>query len=361
LWGFLTGWAAFTLSFSAAAAAMVVVAVENLDIAFAGALSPAGWGKALLGPLLLILLATANVAGARVSRHTTMLLTALPLVGLGYLFGYGLLSGDGAVRWPAETLSPPPGPWPPALGAAMLPVFFTFSGWNAAAYVAGEIREPQRNLPRGLFIGASLVTILYLAVNVILITTIPPGELAGATFAGTVAAGLLLGPDAQRILAFFVALAVLGSTNVTLMAGARIYYAMGCDGLAPRALRRVNRAGVPHVALWAGAFWSAILASTGTVERLVSWATLAILLLSALTVVALFVLRRRQPHDVPFRCPGYPVTPALYLGVTLAVAIASAWDEPRRSLWGVLLILAGIPFYALVLRRRGRSRVESDP
>jgi APA family basic amino acid/polyamine antiporter len=352
LWGFLTGWAAFALTFSAAAAAMSGVAVTYLQAALPGDLPQGEWFSAVAGPLLLLALVAANVAGARVSGRTTAVLTALPLLGLGGMFGYGLVAGGGPVGWPAHALAPPAGAWPVAFGAAMLPVFFTYSGWNAAAYLAGEMKEPGRNLPRGLLLGTGLVTLLYLAVNIVLLAAVPTATLAGSTTAGAEAARRLLGPAAERALACGVALAILGSANVTLMAGARIYYAMACDGLAPAALSRTNRAGVPHVALWAGGVWSAILAATGSVAQLISWATLAILLLSALGAAALFVLRRRAPRGSSFLCPGYPATPALYLAATLAVAVASCVDDPRQSIKGVLLVLAGLPIYAIVSRTR---------
>lgn len=232
-----------------------------------------------------------------------------------------------------------------ALGAAMVPVFFTYSGWNVAAYLAGELERPQRTLPRALLLGTAGVTVLYLAVNVVLLALLGD-ELASSATPGADAAGLLLAHRAERILPLIVAVAIAGSANVTLMAGARIYYAMACERLAPRALARINARGVPSAALWYGGLWSAVLAVLAPVETLVRWATLAILLLSSLTVASLFVLRRRDPAFRSFRCPGYPLTPAVYLVASLGVAVSSALYDPWGSLWGVLLVAAGFAAYA---------------
>jgi APA family basic amino acid/polyamine antiporter len=350
LWGFLTGWAAMTLTFSAAAAAMSIVAVNYLQTAVPLLANAPVW---ILAPAFVLLLTVANVTGARVSGRTTTWFTAIPLGGLLVLFGLGLARGEAAVHWPeAGSLS---GAWPVAFGAAMLPVFFTYSGWNAAAYVAGELRDPGRNLARGLLVGTMLVTIVYLLINTVFLVVIPPEQLAGKTTAGADAARLLLGPVAARALALLIAIAVLGSVNVTLMAGSRIYYAMAMDALAPRALGRTNAAGVPSTALWAGGIWSALLALTDMVELLVNWASLAILLLSSLAVVALFVLRRRGGEEPAYHCTAYPLTPAVYLIVSFGVACGSAVVFPWEALYGVLIVAAGVPLY-WVLRRVSRGR-----
>jgi APA family basic amino acid/polyamine antiporter len=355
VWGFVTGWAAFLLTFSGAAAAMAQVAVHHLLRAFSIDVRPEDVAPKVAASLIVLALTAANVAGARFSGRTTTILTALPLVGLAILFGYGLLSGGSPLRPPEDPFRLPDAAWPVALGAAMLPVFFTYSGWNAAAYVAGEVRDPGRNLPRGLLVGTALIAVVYLSVNAVLLFTLPHEELAGSTTAAAVAAKRLLNPAADRVLSLFIAFAILGSANVTLMAGARIYYAMARDRLAPATMQRENRAGVPSVALWIGGAWSATLAFVGTVGDLVEWTTLAILLLSALTVAGLFVLRRRGVGSPRYRCPGYPWVPLVYLGTTVAVAVASSLRDPRHSLWGLLFVLSGVPAYFLLhraLRRR---------
>lgn len=354
-WGFLTGWTAMILTFSAAAAAMAIVAVDYARTAAPALERVPVW---LVAPGFVLLLTLANVGGARVAGRTTVWFTALPVAGVLGLFAWGVLAGQADVRWPAAAA--PARAWPVAFGAAMLPVFFTYAGWNAAAYVAGELREPARSLPRGLLWGTLGVTLLYVGLNAVLLAAVPQERLAGSTTAGVDAAAVLLEPVAARALALCIAVAVLGSVNVTLMAGARIYYAMALDGLAPRALGRTGRAGVPSAALWAGGVWSAILSLTHGVERLVNWASLAMVLMSSLVVVSLSVLRRRGGPEPGYRCIAYPWAAALYLGVSLAVAWASAWIFPLESLYGVLIAALAFPVYAVAVRRFRARATRSD-
>jgi APA family basic amino acid/polyamine antiporter len=239
-------------------------------------------------------------------------------------------------------------------------VFFAYSGWNAAAYLAGEMREPGRNLARGLLGGAAAVTVVYLMVNVAVLWAVPPDELAGSTTAAVEVARRHLGAGGARLLSFVIAVAILGSANVTLMAGARVYYAMSLDGLAPRGLSRTSRAGVPAVALWVGGAWTAALTFLGSVEELYNGATLAILLLSSLAVASLFALRRRGVGSPAYRCTGYPVTPVVYLAASLGVAVASALHAPRQAFHGVLVVALGFPLY-LVARRSFRRGSVAPP
>ncbi|MFQ5719648.1 MAG: APC family permease [Acidobacteriota bacterium] len=352
---FLSGWSAFALTFSAAAAAMVLSVVDRLRHAWPVLVDWDPSGGRILGVTLLLALTAANAAGLRQAGRVTVWLTALALAGLVGLAVVGLLLADspwmGRPRW----WTPPVGSWPVAVGAALVPIYFTYSGWNAAAYVAGEIKDASRALPRGLGIGTAAVMSLYVGVNLLLVLVLPAGDLAGSTTAMEDATHVLLGTGAERVLAAVIALAILGSANVTLMAGARIYYAMGRDGIIPASMGRVNAAGVPGTSLWISGIWSALLVLWGRFHVLVGWATLAILLISSLTVVGLYVLRSRGDEPPAFRCPGYPLTPALYLTVSLGVALAGAVSEPVAALIGVAIVLAGIPMYYLLSRRSGQT------
>jgi APA family basic amino acid/polyamine antiporter len=354
-WGFLTAWGAFVLTFSAAAAAMARVAVDHFR-AVAPGIMPEPWGPRVAAVAVVLALTAANVLGARVSSRTTLVLTAVPVTALVILFAVGVGGGGVEFAWPDDPFQLPPGlPWV-AFGAAMVPVFFTYSGWNAAAYVAGEVADPGRSLPRGLLLGTAAVAVLYVGLAAALATIVPADVYRGSTTAGAEAARLLAGVRGERVLAAAVALAVLASVNVTLMAGARIYFAAAVDGLAPRPLARTNRYGVPHVALWIAGGWSAVLAATGTVDRLVTWTTLAILVLSTLTAIALVVLRRRDPAGAAFSCPGYPWTIVVYVTATLTVAVSSVLYDARAALAGVVLLALGWPVYGIVAHRRATGR-----
>ena len=350
---FLSGWAAFTLTFSAAVAAMSISALDHLREAFPFLSGLEGWRGGLAGAGIVLLLTLANSVGTRFGGRTTLVMTATLLAGLAGLFGLGLITGGGEISFPDRPLAPPSGIWIMAFGSALVPVYFTYSGWSAAAYLGGEMKEAARSLPRALVLGTAFVTIIYIVVNALLVVTLPPAELAGSTTAVADAARRLMGSKADQVLALAIALAILGSANVTLMAGARIYYAMAGDGLMPAALSRLNKKAVPSTALWVSGGWTALLAMSGQFERLYAWATLAILLLSSLTVSALFVLRKRDPGAGTFKCPLYPFTPILYLAASLGVAVSSYFYDPAGALSGLALVLLGIP--AFFIARRARS------
>ena len=351
LWGFLTGWSALVLTFSAAAAAMCKVSMGYFATAAGIGEEASATLNVVAAPAAVLALTLANALGARMAGRTTVMLTAVPLIGLCAMFSYGLLAGHSEPVWPGELLAMPASAWPLALGGAMVPVFFTYSGWNAAAYVAGELKDPGRTLARALLLGTVAVTLLYAAVNVVLLATLGD-DLRGSGTPGADAAMRLLGPGAERTLSLFIGVAILGSANVTLMAGARIYYAMAVDRLLPPFLAGTSRAGVPSTALWCGGLLAAFAAAIGQVRELVEWASLAIMLLSCMTVVSLFVLRRRGDTDQgpAFLCPLYPLTPLIYLLTCIGVAISSTLYAPDRALKGVLLVAAGFPLYFLVRR-----------
>jgi len=346
LCGFLSGWAAMLLTFTAAAAAMTIVAVGYLEAIFPFL---AGIPHAWVAALIILSLTAANVAGVRLAGRATAGLTAMPLLGLLALCVWATQAGDVQFEWPAAT--PIARGWPLALAAAMMPIYFTYSGWNAASYLAGELRQPQRTLPLGLVGGTLAVTAIYLMINSVLLGVVPQEQLAGSPAGAALAAEILIGSDGARLLAGCIALAVLGSVNVTLMAGSRIYYAMARDGLAPRAWGRTNSGGAPSNALWAAGGFGALLSLTGQVQRLVGWASLAILILSSLAIVALFILRRRAVGSPSYRCTFYPLTPSLYLVVSVAVAVAATRANPADSIYGVVIVLAGVPVFFWMRRR----------
>ena len=348
-WGFLNGWAAITLTFSAAAAVQVAAALSYLAAAIPGIGDlPAAATRALATGVLLAL-TWANTVGARVSGRATAWLTALPLVGLLLLFGYGVAAGRAEIRRPHVDLQLD-GDFVVGFGAAMVSIYFAYSGWNAAAYLAGEMRDPQKRLGGALLWGTGLVVLLYLGVNAVVLLTLPPEQLQVTEQAGADAAARLIGSRGESLLGLVIGTAILGSANVTLMAGGRVYYAMACRGLLPSALTRTNQAGVPAAALWVGGLWSIVLGWIGKIEDLLNWATLAILLLSSLAVIALFVFRRREPRHEGFRCPGYPLTPLLYLCVSLFVAVSVALHSPVSSAKGLAFIAAGALVYPLLRR-----------
>ncbi len=357
-WGFMNGWAAITLTFSAAAAAQTRAAIAAIP----GIGDSSSLNVTLLAPVVVLLLTWTNTVGAKIAGRTTAVLTAVPVAVVIGLFLVGAARGSGEVGFAGYSATGTPSPV--LFAAALIPIFFAYSGWNAAAYLAGEMKDPTRSLARGLIGGTIGVTLLYVLFNVALFAVVPRELLAGSERPAAEAANRLLSGGGETLLAVTIAIAILGSANVTLMAGSRVYYAIATDGMAPRSFTRTNKAGVPATALWVSGIWSAVLCLLSNVEDLVGWATLAILLLSSMSVASLFVFRHRDPDGAKFRCPGYPFTPLIYLGVSLAVAVSSYFYNPTHALIGLAVIGAGAPIYLIVRRSfggvEGGSGVRSD-
>lgn len=201
-----------------------------------------------------------------------------------------------------------------SIALAFLPVYFAYSGWNAAIYIGAEIRDPARNLPRALVGGTIAVTVLYMVLCVGFLAVFSMDDLANTGEAGTAAAAELFGPPGKLLITTLIALAMLGSVNGTVLTGSRIAYAMARNGHFPAIAGRLHpRFETPGVALWLQAAWSVVLISLQSFEQLVNYASAAMLLTGTLTVMAVVVLRRTQPAmPRPYRAWGYPYTPCLY-------------------------------------------------
>jgi APA family basic amino acid/polyamine antiporter len=225
-------------------------------------------------------------------------------------------------------------------------------------YVASEIREPQRNVPRSLFLGLALCIAVYLLVNVVYLYALPVAELRASANAGEAAARVLFGDWTGRLLAFFVLGSILGTLNATILVGPRIAYAMALDERFFAGVDRVHALyETPHVAIWVqGAVAAALLVVLRRFPSVLDFTTFAIVLATIADTLALFVLRRRRPErHRPYRAWGYPWLPALYVVANAAVAVAMLRGQPRETLACLLVIASALPFYLVFARVRARA------
>jgi len=235
---------------------------------------------------------------------------------------------------------------------ALVLVMFTYSGWNAAAYVAGELRDPELTVPRSLLWGTAVVAVLYLALNVLYVRVLGIDGIAGAEATGDALVRTLWGATGTRLLTPLILLVLASSVSAMVLTGPRVYFAMARDRCLPEAFARVPDRGVPAFSIGVQGAWSAVLVLTGGFEALLTYTGFAVVLFAGLGVAALFVLRRTRPHDPrPFRAWGYPWAPALFIVAAAAMVVQSALREPGPSLAGVALIAAGVPVF-LWLRAR---------
>jgi APA family basic amino acid/polyamine antiporter len=252
--------------------------------------------------------------------------------------------------------SPFLGPIPLAtLGPAMVGALFAASGWEQITFTAGEVRDPQRNLPGSLALGTGVVIALYLAVNVGYQTVLPLSEIAHAP-SDRVASAMVqaaLGPGAAVLVAIGILVSTFGCTNGFVLAGARVSYAMAKDGLFLRSAGRLNDHGVPGVALWLQAGWASLLCLSGTYSQLLDYVVFAVLVFYLLSLVGLFVLRRTRPDTPrPYRALGYPLLPAFYVLAAAAISLSLliAPETRTHALAGLACVLAGAPVYYWISR-----------
>ena len=245
-----------------------------------------------------------------------------------------------------------------AIALAFLPVYFAYSGWNAAIFVGGEIQRPGRNLPLALVGGTIAVTILYMVLCVGFLSVFPMADLANTGEAGTASAGALFGRLGEFTVTMLILLAMLGSINGTIMTGSRIAYAMAREGHCVEPASRLHpRHGTPAVALWLQAAWSLVLIATQSFEQLVNYTSAAMLITGTLTVMAVVVLRRKLPDEErPYRTWGYPIPPLAYALSSVFVLGLLARDlDPSVFLGGGWFLLS-LGYYYAVVAPKDRKR-----
>lgn len=344
LLGFLSGWVSLFAGFSAPIAAAAIGIVEYASRTIA-------WGvphRAAAAALVLgftAIHARGLETGARVQNLLTFLKLALiaALVVGGFAIGQGSMSH--VVR--SEGANPPDAR---TVGLALLWVSFAYSGWNAAAYLGAEIREPERNIPRALLLGTGTVTALYLALNALFVWAVPPTDLAGEIAVGAVAAGALFGSGAERWFAIAIAIAMLSSLSAFLILGPRVYWAMAQDGSFFRFAAAVDeRRAAPWKSVWLQGGLAAAMTVLGTFDQILTYMGFALGLFPLAAVAGLFVLRRRGGG--PFRAPGFPWVALVYLACSAAILVLGFMERPVESTAALATVAAGVLAYPGTWRR----------
>lgn len=360
-WGFLCGWASFLASFSGSIAVLAIALAEYLAGVFPFAPLPGvPWtlhlmgasvsvsSVQLLGIVLVWAVSLLNYRGLHLSSVTQNLLSLSKLVAIAGLLVAGFCCGNGSWTHFSSTFAwNGPGRVLSAAALALIPVLFTYSGWNAAAYIASEVRHPETTLPRALALGTLITIGVYLALNVLYLYATPVTVLGGVVRVGEQAAGALFGPGVAWAVSALIALSIASALNVMILTGGRIYFAMARDGVFFSSAAVVHpRLHTPGNALLLQAVWTSLLVLSGTFEQLLTYATVVIVSISAVTVSALFVLRRRRPDlPRPYRVWGYPWLPALYVLGSIGILLNALWERPVECLLGASLCAAGMPAY----------------
>jgi APA family basic amino acid/polyamine antiporter len=373
---FLSGWTSFLVGFSAPLAVTGYVAAKYLLTPFglpedetAPFVETTATAVVVTAPYIkiaaaaiIVIITLPNLLGHRQSAWTQNLTTALKfglfvvLVVLAFLFGKGSMAHTTQGQ-PIEKIK---------LADAATQLFyvmFAYTGWNAASYLAGEVKNAGKILPRSLLLGTGLVIVLYLALNLVFAYAVPLADVGfdNATQVPTIAVENLFGPRASSVFSVLLGLTFLATVSAFIITGPRIYYAMAKDGLFPAAAGSVSsKGGIPVYAMIAQSVCAiVVLFAMKNFRDLYQYAAVGLSVFAMLFIAAVYVLRWRKPEMVrPFRVPGYPVVPAIYIGVILFMTIYAFKQWRTPSFWSLGSILAGVPVYYIwsaISRRMKRT------
>lgn len=349
---FLYGWALFFVIASGSVATLAVAFTSYLR-----QLVPLGSTGGHVAALAMIAVVTIiNVRGTRGSASVQVWSTLLKAGAIAAISLVLVVRGSGmpagADLWPAD--------FTPALasaaGVAMIGTLWAYEGWQYVTFAAGEARDPQRTFPAGIVAGTAILIVLYLLANVGYVQALGPDGVAASQSVAADAVRVHLGDRAAQGITVVVLVAMFSAANGITLTATRVYWAMSRDGVFFRSLGRVHpRFGTPALAVGAGSGWAAILALSGTFEQLLTYVVFVGWIFYGLGAASVFWYRRRQPdRPRPFRTPGYPVTPILFVAAAGAIVVNTLVSQPLESLLGIGVVLLGMPAYLLWTRNARR-------
>ena len=348
LLGFLSGWVSLTVGF-AAPTALAAMALGTYAADVFPQLQPEYIALAVVAGVTAV-----HTVNLEVGSYFQVIFTSLKVI-LILLFIMSALFLGQPVHF---SLSPGATGWPsvlsPAFAVSLVFVSYAYSGWNAAVYIAGEIRNPRRNLPKALFAGTLLVMVLYLLLNFVFLYTLPLNELTylgpdklrhGHVDVAFHSAVKIFGPAGGRIMAGTIALLLISSVSAMIFAGPRVAMSIGEDLPAFAALGRKNKKGLPVNAILFQAALTFVLIITASFEDVITYAGFTLALLTVLTVSGMFVLRFRFGKPAGYRTPLYPLPPLIFLAVSIWTLVFLMRDKPLQSGYGLLTMVIGIPVW----------------
>jgi len=341
---FLYGWALFFVIGSGSIATLAAAFARYVQQFF-----PLGpWGAKLVAVAMIAVVAAVNVRGTRRGADvqnwsTAIKTTALLLLGV-LLLALGRRLGDADL---AVFTTPLTAERFAGAGVALVAVLWAYEGWHYVTFSAGETVNPQRDFARGIVLGTVAVIVVYLLANLAYVAALGPTGVMQSTRVAADAVTTLFGSPWGQLVTIPILISIFGAANGIALTEPRVFYAMAKDRVFFQTLARVHpRFGTPALAILASAAWSAVLALTGTFEQLLTYVVFAGWAFYALAAASIFVYRRRRPDAVrPFRTPGYPITPVVFIVVSAAIVVNTLVTRPQQALLGLGIILLGTPAY----------------
>ena len=350
---FLCGWMFFLIQQSGGIAALAAGLALYLGNFFP--FSP--WEQKLAAAAVVAGLTAINYRGVREGGWVQSVLTGLNVGIVLALIAAGYALVHGARPGPASLPHAPGAGTLAAFGVAMVAALWAYEGWNNVTFAAGEVKRPERNLPLALVLGTAAVVVIYVGLNLVYYRVLTLDEIVHSPRVGALAAGLILGRRGSQLISASIIIAVVGSLNGSILAGARVYYAMAKDGLFFRSCAAVHpRFRTPHFSLIVQAVWSVLLVSLAQYEELFTFTVFAAWIFYALTAFAVIILRRKMPDlPRPYRVFGYPFVPILFVLAAAWLTLNTIVERPLEAGWGSLLVLLGVPVYWIWKRLRRDS------
>ena len=378
LWAFLFGWTMFVVIQTGTIAAVAVAFAKYTGVFLPGVSASnylIGSGKVglttqqLVAIAIVFVLTYVNTRGIRTGAIVQNVFTVAKVFSLVGLAGLGFLLGRNPAAiaanfhdfWRGASFSTWSGSWSvvAVVGTAMVGPLFSSDAWNNVTFTAGEVRNPKRDLPLSLGMGAGVVSALYIACNFVYLSvlTLPQIQTAPEDRVATAVVAVMFGPVATKIMAAAIMISTFGCVNGLILSGARVYYTMAHDNLFFRRAGELNPAThAPDFALYIQCGWTILLTLSGQYGDLLDYVIFAVLLFYILTIGGLFRLRHTRPDmERPYRAVGYPVLPALYIVVAGVIEVLLLVNKPAFTVRGLILVLLGAPFYFLWQRKEGPS------
>jgi basic amino acid/polyamine antiporter, APA family len=354
LWGFLYGWSAFSVILTAAISAVAVGFATYLGYFIP--LSPLG--IKIVAIVSIIVLTVINCLGVRSGAVVQNILTFLKIGMLAALVALCFIMKGGTV-FDAVSSSTQISPTEMigTLGMALVAILWSYDGWIEITYVGGEVKNPKRVMPLSLILSTLVVILLYVLVNIAFISLLSVNSMSTSTMVAADASTALIGPLGAKIAVVAVIIATLGSNNGFILTGARIYYAMASERVFFRSFANVHPSfHTPIPSLVGQGTWACLLVLSGTFNQLITYTMFASWIFYGMTAAAVIVLRKKSP-DIPrsYKTWGYPVTPVIFVLFSLYLVVATMIESPRDALFGLAIILLGLPAYFYWNRKKRLS------
>lgn len=350
---FLSGWTSFTIGFGAAVASSAI-SFSSYLLRVVPLSDEHGWLAKGLSLALLWLATVLHCRGVETGGRLQLMLTTTKILAIGGLIlgGFATLSGHHAfIPTQPQNMRPPIG----TVAIGLVIVTYCYLGWNVAGYIAADIADPRRTLPRIMIGGTVFVAAIYLLLNVVYLSALPIAELAAEPIVPVAekAARALWGPEGGRVVAGILCVSIAGAVSAMTWAGPRVYWAMAHDHIISPWLAKVDaHTGVPARAILLQSLWASVLIITGSFEQLLVYSGVVLALFMAITLSTIFILRRQAAEPAGYQIPFYPLLPIVLVVGALGLVTASIVQRPLESLFGAITVLSGIPFYLYWNRAR---------